>query len=323
MITTLVLGFMTLIAFALYEALMPLKQPLLPVKLFKIRTLVAVVFVGSVGQMVYYALNVLWPIQITGLFTTNNITIGLMSSTTGTALAMGEFVFSPLFRTVGRPKWQLFLAAAGTGLFAVLMALVTPSRKGMALAFTILAGLFVGWIELVAITIAGLVVPPNDMGVGQGFFASTRAVTGTIAGESKPSDLIAIPLTNFVVSIYVCIYSNRLTAYLPQDIVPAVEAAGLPASSIAKLFAAIAKGTPAAIEAVPGVNAKVLAALTTATQVAYAHAFKIVYLSTLGFTAVAITASLFVGDIDKYLTNYVNKTIHKPHVHAEKHETTV
>lgn len=38
-----------------------------------------------------------------------------------------------------------------------------------------------GWIEAVAIIIAGLVVEPQDIGAGQGFFASMRAVTGTIA----------------------------------------------------------------------------------------------------------------------------------------------
>lgn len=61
------------------EIYMPLKQPLLPMKLLKIRNLVACVIVGSVGQMVYYALNVLWPIQITSLFTQDNLLIGIMS----------------------------------------------------------------------------------------------------------------------------------------------------------------------------------------------------------------------------------------------------
>jgi len=51
-IATLVVGGITLIVFAFYEVYMPLKQPLLPVRLFKIRNLVACVFVGSVGQMV-------------------------------------------------------------------------------------------------------------------------------------------------------------------------------------------------------------------------------------------------------------------------------
>jgi MFS family permease len=78
-IAPLIVGVVTLVAFVLYEMYMPLKQPLLPLRLFKSRNLVAVVFVGCVGQMVYYALNVLFPIQISSLLTTDNILIGLMS----------------------------------------------------------------------------------------------------------------------------------------------------------------------------------------------------------------------------------------------------
>jgi hypothetical protein len=58
---------------------MPLKLPLLPLRLLKIRNYSVVVIVGTVGQMVYYALNVLWPQQITALYTTNNALIGWMS----------------------------------------------------------------------------------------------------------------------------------------------------------------------------------------------------------------------------------------------------
>jgi hypothetical protein len=58
---------------------MPLKLPLLPLRLLKIRNYSVAVIVGTVGQMVYYALNVLWPQQITALYTTNNALIGWMS----------------------------------------------------------------------------------------------------------------------------------------------------------------------------------------------------------------------------------------------------
>jgi hypothetical protein len=58
---------------------MPLKLPLLPMHLFKIRNYVVAVIVGTVGQMVYYALNVLWPQQISSLYTTDNAMIGWMS----------------------------------------------------------------------------------------------------------------------------------------------------------------------------------------------------------------------------------------------------
>lgn len=61
------------------EIYMPLSQPLMPMQLLKIRNFSAVVVVGCVGQMVFYALNAFWPTGISVFFTTDNIKIGLMS----------------------------------------------------------------------------------------------------------------------------------------------------------------------------------------------------------------------------------------------------
>jgi hypothetical protein len=99
---------------------------------------------------------------------------------------------------------------------------------------------------------------------------------------------------------------------LPQQIIPAVEAAGLPADSVPELLTAISNGTSAALGNVPGINGSVLAALGLATKHAYAQAFKVVYLATLAFTGIGLIAAFFIVDVDHYLTNYVNKTIHKP-----------
>lgn len=79
-------------------------------------------------------------------------------------------------------------------------------------------------------------------------------------------------------------------------------------------------GTSVAFESVPGITPSILAAFGLAVKHAYAHAFRVVYLSSLAFAAIAIVASLLVKDVDKYMTNFVNKTIHKPQIHAEKRQ---
>lgn len=61
------------------EAFAPLESPLFPMKLFKIRNYTVSVVVGCVGQMAFYALNVLWPQHISRLYTQDNLTIGWMS----------------------------------------------------------------------------------------------------------------------------------------------------------------------------------------------------------------------------------------------------
>jgi MFS family permease len=56
-IAALIVGAACIVGFGFYEAYMPLKQPLLPLRLFKDRNLIAIIVVGCVGQMVYYALK--------------------------------------------------------------------------------------------------------------------------------------------------------------------------------------------------------------------------------------------------------------------------
>lgn len=58
---------------------MPLAQPLVPMSLFKITNYSAIVVTASVGTMIYFSMNVLWPVQIAALYTTDNIEIGWLS----------------------------------------------------------------------------------------------------------------------------------------------------------------------------------------------------------------------------------------------------
>jgi len=53
-------------------------------------------------------------------------------------------------------------------------------------------------------------------------------------------------------------FAHKLTHYLPADLVPAVTKAGLPASSVPALFAAMTNGTTAALEAVPRITPNIL-----------------------------------------------------------------
>lgn len=71
-IGTLVAGFITLVAFGVWETFAPLKQPLTPTHVFtrdKGRELTAPFIVGFVVTMFYYAVNIIYPTQIGVLFT--------------------------------------------------------------------------------------------------------------------------------------------------------------------------------------------------------------------------------------------------------------
>jgi len=291
---TLVLGCVLIVLFALYEVFMPLHQPLLPMKILKNKNYIAVVIAGSVGQMVFFALSILWPQQIAALYTTDNVKIGWMSCTSGLALAVGEIVMGPLLKPLGHTKLQLIFSAIGLTAFLGAMGASNQNTMHMAIAFTILAGFFTGWLELVVLVANGLVNLPQDLGLANGFLGSVRNTAGTIS-----------------ISIYVAILERRLAVNLPQDVTAAAVSAGLPTANVPALFEAIANGTATAMSKVPGINTKIEGAVGSALQDAYSQSFRTVYLASIAFGACAIIACFFSGDIDQYLTNYVSRRIQK------------
>ena len=185
-ICALVIGALLLVAFFLYEIYMPLKQPLFPFRLIKMRNMWTCIIIGSTMQMVWFALNVFWPIQLATLYTDNDATIGLLSSLNGIALVAGELFSAPFFKRFGHLRIQLVIAGAVTAIFASLMAVNTYKTLGLGIAINIVTGLSVGWIELVTIVTVGLVAPPHDIGVAQSFFSSTRQLFGTVASKWNP-----------------------------------------------------------------------------------------------------------------------------------------
>jgi len=287
-----VVGIIVLVAFVFYELYMPLEQPLLPMSLFKIRNFWVAVVAGSIGQVAFYAMNVLWPQHVTNLYTTNNITIGWLSCITGMALVAGEAIMGPFFKTLGNVKWQMFAAACLLTLFSGLMALGDENKMGVAVGSGVCLGLSVGWIELVAILVAGLVVPPKQIGSAQAFFASCRAVASSIAS-----------------SVYLAIYNGRLDQTMVPQVSSRAVSAGLPESSIPQLMTALTNGTAQALAAVNGSTPAIIEAARAGRERAYAMSLQTTYLSSIAFGGLAIVVSLLATDVDKYLTGFVNKTV--------------
>lgn len=112
-----------------------------------------------------------------------------------------------------------------------------------------------------------------------------------------------------VVSIYVAVLTSRLTVNLPADVTSAATASGLAASSVGAAIEAVANGTAAALEAVPGINSTIELAIADGVKTAYSESFKMVYFVTIAFSGIALVAAVFTSDIDSLLTDYVSRRI--------------
>ena len=101
------------------------------------------------------------------------------------------------------------------------------------------------------------------------------------------------------------ILNNKVASNTDSHVVPALLKAGLPESSVEELLTSLASGSSSAIAAVPGVTSKIIAVAGATLKQAYFEFFKIVFLATIPFGAIALAASLFSKDIDSRLTHNV------------------
>lgn len=125
--------------------------------------------------------------------------------------------------------------------FVSALACLTPEKKNLGVAFTLLGPFFVGFIELASLSLAPLFCEASDIGVASGLLASIRSAGGSVS-----------------VAIYVAILNNRLADTLPANIGPAAIAAGLPSEQLSTVVNAVKAGTLAKLSGLtPGVKAAI------------------------------------------------------------------
>jgi hypothetical protein len=93
-------------------------------------------------------------------------------------------------------------------------------------------------------------------------------------------------------AVFVAILTNKVPTELARHVPAAAEKAGLPASSITDLFAAITAGTADALAAVPGMTPKIEAAVAAALANGYAAAYAYVYYAAIAVGLVGVIGEL-------------------------------
>ena len=150
----------------------------------------------------------------------------------------------------------------------------------------------VGIVESVSITTSTFPLrSQEEIGQGGGLSGSIRNFTSAIA-----------------VAVYTATLSNRLIATVPKDVYPVALSHGLKHSALTALADALqGKGTYADV---PGLTAKIKAAV----QEPYRHAFRdsasTVFLVSLAFSGTAVILALFTTNNDKSTEHYVAGGLH-------------
>ncbi|KAL4810606.1 fungal trichothecene efflux pump [Aspergillus unguis] len=275
------------VAFVLWEIHGARIYPLIPMKLFKNRALMGVVLTA-----------VLWPIQLQALYTQRLWELdGKAVSVNQSGTVIGTILSAVLIQPLGRHKLQLVFGVVVLCAFCVAMAAANTSTEAMALAFITIVGTCIGWIENAAQTLAPFCLKHEDLGIALGLVGTSRATLSAIAQV-----------------VYVSTLNNKLSAAVPQYVLPAAIEAGLPSSSGTALLDGLATVN---LTDVPGITPAIAAAAAAANKHAYTYSFKYVYLASIAFGCVGVLFSLMAPDSEKSFNSTVSRKLQRTGVQKE------
>lgn len=173
-IGTLVSGFVSLVAFGIWETWAPLKQPLAPPRLFAHnhgRTLTAPFIVTMMVGMYYLGTNVVWSTMINVLFTSETSPSTMMmklSLAQGLGIFTGGTSLAFFGSKIGRWKWSQLGSVLIMTIFGGLLALGTPERRGMMIAFCYLSATGYGWAQYLSMTYTQFGADQVELGIAGG-----------------------------------------------------------------------------------------------------------------------------------------------------------
>ncbi|KAH7028983.1 fungal trichothecene efflux pump-domain-containing protein [Microdochium trichocladiopsis] len=293
-ITAIVGGFAVMAIFVLWEIYAPIKEPLVPMHLFRNGRWVSAVVLLGLGAGVYYAFAIIIPIQVAVLYNSGDATeVGWLSSIVGLGIITGQVISGVLAEPIGKTRYQCMTVFTIGGAFLGACGCITPDNKTTVVALVYIGCVFIGWNETICLANATILVKDQrEIGAAGGVAGSVRAAICAV-----------------LIAVYTTVLTNSLTKNLSNDVPAALVGAGLPATSVADFMAAITVGTPEAFAKVPGLTASITAVGVRAYKWAYSDAFKAVYLTTIAFSALAVVLTWFAPNTDELMTGKVAATL--------------
>lgn len=214
-------------------------------------------------------------------------------------LTFGAVLLTLFGSKIGHWRWTLTGSVAIMVVFGALLALGTPDRKGMMIAFIFLAEVGFGWAQYLSIAFIQFGVDQVELGISGGLAGVARFAGGSVA-----------------ISVYTTILTNVQSSQAAKLVPAAAEAAGLPASASAALLAAMPLGSKA-IMAVPGVTPEIIAAAGAAFQQSYVVGLRTTALSSLSFGILGIIACICTNDIGHKMNDKIEVRKNHPRLVTE------
>lgn len=203
-------------------------------------------------------------------------------------------------------KWQLVTCCVLFTAFTGGMANITTDNVAQSIVFSIISSMMIGWMEIITLPGAPLMVEPEFIGVANGASYTFRGLLSALAVSIYVT--IVSAFAEFLGVVYRVLMffqlNNQLTKNAANILGPALVNAGLPASSVVSYITDLLAGNLPALESVGGYNAGITAATAGATTEVFIKSYQTIYLTSLSFGGVSILAALALDgkEFDSRLT---------------------
>ena len=293
----LLLGAAFLISFGIWEVY-GAKYPMFPSRLKKDpRVLALTLVITFISGANFFSVLLFWPTQAFNVYGHDPVGVGLRGMPIGFSILAGACIVLWLL-SVFRGHNRALMVVSSCMMTAGCGALADARLDNLNAVYGILvvAGLGIGGIVVPASIITTIICPDDLIATIAALTLAIRVIGGAIGYTT-----------------YYNVFYNKFVPILTKNIIIASVENGIFNATVIRDIAELTGASLIQdILFLPGVDGNLTKwnALVLAGQESYAAAYPFVYYSSIAFGAVAILASLFLGDISKYMDNHVAVVIH-------------
>ena len=312
--STIPIGAIIFICTFIYDFTIP-KNPIFPFKLLSMfRKYTVHLVILFISGMIWQAIVTLGPQATLWMYTNDPVEIGKTLIPSNFSGVLGGWILPSLVHKIKHIRYQILFALLMQTAFTAAYAAVVPHKKAAWMAMQLFGQSCFTWVTTLAYVSSSLYVPLEELGVSAGLIGTFRSAGGSVGN-----------------AIFSTIMTSIVNDHLTTNIVTAAVGAGYPANNVGELIPAViqnAAGAPNSFAGVPDVTNQVISATATAVKNTYAHAFRLVFYSTIPFGVIAFAVAWFVSDPSELLNNHVAvhqerevlaEIEHKRHEHGHEH----
>lgn len=293
----LIVGALLFIGFIVYEWKFA-RYPMFPGRLRQEpRVLYAILFITFTSGANFFAVLIWWTIESQSLYDPDPIQIGIRGLPIGFGIIGGAVVVSIALALIkGNIRLLIFVGCAIMTAGTAAMIIADPYNINVVYAPITLACFGVGSVIIPNQIIITIICPDDLIATATALAISVRMVGGAVG-----------------FAIFYNLFLNKFTEQAFQTIVPAVTEAGVyNYNDVVQIALDIGHSYfQYSVYKYPEINTQAkYDAIVFAGRQCFAIAFKEIWYAAVAFGAISTIASLFLGDISKYMDDHVAVVMH-------------